>query len=149
MEFLVVPMKCCWMTLPETSGDLMVISLVIGILNIFYFKYLLLITCLVVQSLVFKIITTTPPTPVWTILPIIKMHNKLIFNYFKMLIIIVLDDTCKAVLTAGLDIDCGSFLPQNLAKAVSDGAVSMDLVNSHLVNLFQVQVYINSFHFFF
>jgi hypothetical protein len=50
------------------------------------------------------------------------------------------NDTCKAVLTAGLDIDCGNFLPTYLAQAVAGGAVSIALVNAHLVNLFLVQM---------
>jgi beta-glucosidase-like glycosyl hydrolase len=55
------------------------------------------------------------------------------------------NDTCKAVLTAGLDIDCGNFLPSYLAQAVAGGAVSMDLVNQHLVNLFVVQMRLGMF----
>lgn len=55
------------------------------------------------------------------------------------------NETCKAVLSAGLDIDCGSFLPTYLGSAVSGGAVSMDLVDSHLYNLFLVQMRLGMF----
>jgi len=55
------------------------------------------------------------------------------------------DDTCLSVLKAGLDIDCGGFLPGNVAKAVSNGKVSMDLVNTALSHLFRVQMRLGMF----
>eukprot|EP01113_Clastostelium_recurvatum_P032042 TRINITY_DN4067_c0_g1_i2.p1 TRINITY_DN4067_c0_g1~~TRINITY_DN4067_c0_g1_i2.p1 ORF type:complete len:711 (+),score=147.51 TRINITY_DN4067_c0_g1_i2:417-2549(+) len=55
------------------------------------------------------------------------------------------DDTCKAVLTAGLDIDCGDFLPNNLAAAVSHNAVSMATVDHALTNLYAVLIRLGLF----
>jgi beta-glucosidase-like glycosyl hydrolase len=55
------------------------------------------------------------------------------------------NDTCKVVLTAGLDVDCGSFLQQYLMQAVASGSVSTDLVDQHLVNLFLVQMRLGFF----
>jgi hypothetical protein len=61
-------------------------------------------------------------------------------GFFLFVLTLKIDQTCSAVLNAGVDLDCGYFLPLYLEQAVTDGAVSMDLVDSHLVNLFQVQV---------
>jgi hypothetical protein len=49
------------------------------------------------------------------------------------------DATCADVLDAGLDIDCGSFLPSHLPAAVQDGSVSSAQVDEALTHLFSVQ----------
>jgi hypothetical protein len=48
--------------------------------------------------------------------------------------------TCQVVLDAGLDIDCGNFLLTYLYNATQMKAVSESDLNSHLYNLFMVQM---------
>ena len=48
------------------------------------------------------------------------------------------DATCKDVLEAGMDIDCGTFLPDNLLAAIEDGSVTETYLNNSLSNLFAV-----------
>jgi len=55
------------------------------------------------------------------------------------------DSTCAAVLQAGMDIDCGTYLDQNLEQAVINGAVSMETVDSALTHLFSVQYRLGMF----
>jgi xylan 1,4-beta-xylosidase len=53
--------------------------------------------------------------------------------------------TCKAVLDAGMDIDCGSYLPKNLPAAISSGTVTEPDLDRALANLFKVQMRIGWF----
>eukprot|EP01121_Diplochlamys_sp_Union-15-3_P018262 TRINITY_DN661_c0_g1_i1.p1 TRINITY_DN661_c0_g1~~TRINITY_DN661_c0_g1_i1.p1 ORF type:complete len:885 (-),score=214.53 TRINITY_DN661_c0_g1_i1:67-2721(-) len=55
------------------------------------------------------------------------------------------EDTCKDVLSAGMDIDCGSFLPSNLNSALSKGIVTQQNVDNALINLFTVQMRLGLF----
>ncbi|EGD77165.1 beta-glucosidase [Salpingoeca rosetta] len=48
-------------------------------------------------------------------------------------------ETIRAVLEAGMDTDCGSFVQQYLAKAMQEGVVPRELVNTALHRLFMVQ----------
>jgi beta-glucosidase-like glycosyl hydrolase len=55
------------------------------------------------------------------------------------------DATCAAVLKAGTDIDCGTFLPAHLQHAVQVGAVNNSLLDRALTNLFSVQMRLGMF----
>ena len=55
------------------------------------------------------------------------------------------DATCRAVLDAGLDLDCGSYLGVNLPHAVSSGAVSERMLDDALKRLFGVRMRLGEF----
>ena len=55
------------------------------------------------------------------------------------------DQTCAATLQAGMDIDCGSYLQDNLQAALAAKAVSMDDVDTALTNQFSVQFRLGMF----
>lgn len=54
-------------------------------------------------------------------------------------------DTCHAVLSAGLDVDCGGFLQGNLATAISGNKVTIADLNQRLTDLFSVQFRLGMF----
>jgi beta-glucosidase-like glycosyl hydrolase len=55
------------------------------------------------------------------------------------------DNTSFVVLDAGMDIDCGGFLGQNLGKAIADGAVTKATWGTALTNLFRVRMRVGQF----
>lgn len=54
-------------------------------------------------------------------------------------------ETVNGVLSAGMDVDCGGYLNDNLLDAITTGGVSNDTVNAALVNLFSVQLRLGMF----
>eukprot|EP01116_Phalansterium_solitarium_P000419 TRINITY_DN10277_c0_g1_i1.p1 TRINITY_DN10277_c0_g1~~TRINITY_DN10277_c0_g1_i1.p1 ORF type:complete len:893 (+),score=326.58 TRINITY_DN10277_c0_g1_i1:215-2893(+) len=55
------------------------------------------------------------------------------------------DATCAVTLGAGMDIDCGGFIPSHLQAAIDDGSVPIALVNQRLSELFMVQFRLGMF----
>ncbi len=55
------------------------------------------------------------------------------------------DDTCKAVLAAGMDSDCGGFLGNNLGAAIHDGSVTKEAYSTALRNLFRMRIRLGQF----
>eukprot|EP01119_Soliformovum_irregulare_P012048 TRINITY_DN3096_c0_g1_i1.p1 TRINITY_DN3096_c0_g1~~TRINITY_DN3096_c0_g1_i1.p1 ORF type:complete len:878 (-),score=229.77 TRINITY_DN3096_c0_g1_i1:40-2523(-) len=55
------------------------------------------------------------------------------------------DETCQVVLDAGMDINCGSFLPEYLPQAVTNGYVSKEKLDTALTHLFSVQFRLGMF----
>eukprot|EP01060_Flectonema_neradi_P015967 TRINITY_DN225_c0_g1_i4.p1 TRINITY_DN225_c0_g1~~TRINITY_DN225_c0_g1_i4.p1 ORF type:complete len:748 (+),score=195.19 TRINITY_DN225_c0_g1_i4:55-2298(+) len=55
------------------------------------------------------------------------------------------DDTCKDVLEAGMDSDCGGFLHGNLLKSMQDNVTSESDVDTALEHLFAVQIRLGMF----
>lgn len=51
-----------------------------------------------------------------------------------------MQETCAVVLEAGLDIDCGNFLLDNLNASIAAGATPVSAVDTALTHMFLVQV---------
>lgn len=71
----------------------------------------------------------------WAVVDVIDNHN-----YTK-----TPDETNLAVLKAGMDTDCGSFFNQTLSGSMADGAVSRDLIDTALTNIFRVRMRLGQF----
>ena len=57
------------------------------------------------------------------------------------------DETCKVVLEAGMDIECGNFMTQFLEQAFNDSAVTLQDMDTALFNQFSTQVGLHLFIF--
>ena len=55
------------------------------------------------------------------------------------------DDTCRDVLEAGMDSDCGTFLHGNLLKSMQDNVTTQSQVDTALEHLFAVQIRLGLF----
>merc|ERR550532_730878 len=67
-------------------------------------------------------------------------HVKMSHNYTK-----TPDETNAAVLSAGMDMDCGEFFNLTLLDSIADGAVTRSMVDAALTNLFRVRMRLGQF----